>query len=364
MCNQARILKLSFGTATGSQGRRDQTTKSVAEADAHLPNVGAMSGVHFRMAERTDLSALCALINTANRADDIPQVLDLAELTEDLDDAGDLTVDVQLAIIGSELVGYVRTLHFPSDELWERCYLIGAVDPQHRGRGIGHDLMTWATNRGTDLLRSSTNDLPKYLRVEVSEHGAVARHLFHRFGFREVRQFEELLRPLTELPPVNDLDGVRIVSWPDDRDTEILEVKNVAFADHWGSTPTPAHKWNTWVRGVGGYPEQSFIALDETDRVVAYSLNQRYAADDELLGRRDGWIDNLGTLPEWRCRGLASALIVRSLHAFAAAGLTHASIGVDSDSLTGAVRLYKSLGFAVNRRHDTLEIELPRATDA
>lgn len=112
------------------------------------------------------------------------------------------------------------------------------------------------------------------------------------------------------------------------------------------------------VRGFGSYAEQSFIALDDNDRVVAYSLNHRTPADDEFIGRRDGWIDNLGTLPEWRGRGIASALIVRSLHAFDAAGLTHASIGVDGDSLTGAVRLYKSLGFITNRAHSTLEIAL------
>jgi len=46
------------------------------------------------------------------------------------------------------------------------------------------------------------------------------------------------------------------------------------------------------------------------------------------------------------------------MHAFAEAGLTHASLGVDKDSLTGAIRLYKSLGFVVNRAHSTMEIAL------
>ncbi len=326
--------------------------------DRPLPNVDGMPELSFRMAERADVPAICTLINTANRADGTPQVLSVDELAEDLDDSGDLTADVQLAELGDDLVGYVRALNFPSDELWERCYLIGAVHPDHRGQGIGHTLMKWAIERGTALLRSSNNGLPKYLRVELHESSVAARHLFERLGFRDVRKFEELLRPLTDLPPANDPDGVRIVPWPGDRDEEIREVKNKAFADHWGSTPTPANRWNSWVRGFGSFAEQSFIALDDDDRVVAYSLNHRYAADDELIGRSDGWIDNLGTLPEWRGRGIASALIARSMHAFAAVGLTHASIGVDSDSLTGAIRLYKALGFVTNRGHSTLEITL------
>ena len=315
-----------------------------------------MSHVTYRMADRSDLPALCKLINEAHRADNNPEVVELQELTEDLDDAGDLTANVRVAVRDRQPVGYVRTMHFPSEELWERCYLTGDVHPDQRGQGIGRTLIAWGVERGSTLLRSSGSSLPKYLRAQVDNENTPTRRLFERLGFREVRKFEDLLRPLTDLPTAREPDGVRIEVWPDDRDDEILCVKNIAFADHWGSTPTTPSTWNTMVRGFGSIPEHSFVALDANDRVVAYSLNRRYEADDETLGRRDGWIDNLGVLPEWRGRGIASALIVRSLHAFASAGLTHASIGVDSESLTGAVRLYKSLGFELNRGGVTLEI--------
>jgi mycothiol synthase len=87
-------------------------------------------------------------------------------------------------------------------------------------------------------------------------------------------------------------------------------------------------------------------------------LNTRFPDDDELLGRREGWIDNLGTLPEWRGRGVATALIAHSLHAFAGDGLTHASIGVDSDNPSGAARLYRNLGFEPRQRSVTWQIEI------
>ncbi len=312
----------------------------------------------YRMAVPTDLPALCTLINVANRADDVPQVVELQEVVEEIDDSGDLATDVRVAALDNEAVGYVRTMYLPSDELWERCYLIGTVHPDHRGKGIGRTLMAWAIERGTAQLRSSTNALPKYLRVDVDEKIVAANRMLDRLGFRKIRQFQELLRPLTNLPALREPMGVRIVPWPVDRDDEILQVKNTSFADHWGSTPTAPHSWNSMVRGFGNYAERSFIALDENNRVVAFSLNHRTPADDDVLGRRDGWIYNLGTLPEWRGRGIASALIVYSLHAFVAAGLTHASIGVDSDSLTGAIRLYKALGFAGHREHSALEIAL------
>jgi len=72
----------------------------------------------------------------------------------------------------------------------------------------------------------------------------------------------------------------------------------------------------------------------------------------------DAWIDNLGTLPQWRGKGVGSALIAASLHAFAAAGLTHASIGVDSENPSGAAQLYRALGFRTNRSSITQELQV------
>jgi ribosomal protein S18 acetylase RimI-like enzyme len=95
---------------------------------------------------------------------------------------------------------------------------------------------------------------------------------------------------------------------------------------------------------------------------VGACLNHRYEADDAVHGRREGWIMSLSTLPQWRGRGIASALIERSLHTFAGAGLTHAAIGVDGDSPTGAARLYRSLGFEPLRRSITSQIEVASAS--
>lgn len=320
-----------------------------------------MIGVDYRAMARSDLQAVCDLINESQRFDGVPQVLEVDELEEQLDDDGELTADVLVAEHDGRVVGFARTMHLPSSVLLERCYVFGTVQPSMRGRGIGRALMEWGMPRARDLLLSSTNALPLYLRAEVPEGLESAVRLLERLGFREVRVFEELLRPLTELPPIPDIAGVRLVPWPADRDAEILTAKNIAFSDHWGATPATLDRWTSMVRGFGAWPERSFIAVDDDDRVVAYSLNHRYPADDELLGRKDGWIDNLGTLAEWRGRGIASALIIRSLHAFAEAGLTHASIGVDSDSVTGAARLYRALGFEPRHSSTTWEIEVSRS---
>lgn len=306
-----------------------------------------------------DLPAVVALQCRVDVFEQRPMVTTIDEMREELDDEHVvLDADVRLAEVDGELVGYLYAYHLPSEVALERCYLFGAVDPAHRGAGVGRTLLTWGIERATALLRSTASELPRVIRVDARAERTDAHRLFGRTGFVPVRWFEELLRPLTHLPPRRVVDGVRLVPWPVGREEEIRTVKNIAFADHWGATPTSEHHWQQMVHGYGGRPDLSLVALDGAGDVVAHCLCKRYPADDELLGRRDGWIDNLGTLPEWRGRGIASALIIEALHRFAAEGLTHASIGVDADSPTGAARLYRSLGFEPNQRSITHEIVL------
>jgi mycothiol synthase len=307
-----------------------------------------------------DLEALCALHNRSEAHDGVPRVLELEEMREELDDERVvLATDVRVALCGGQMAGYTYTYHLPSAERLERCHVLGQVDPDHRGVGVGRALLGWGIERATTQLRSSGNGLPKVIRVNNFDYIASAHRLYRRMGFDPVRYFDELLRPLDDLPAPDTTTGVTIAPWPDDRDDEIRAVNNSAFADHWGSVPVAADRWHNAVRGYGARPDLSFVAIDDASgEIVSFCLNRRYAADDLVIGRRDGWIGQLGTLAPWRCRGLASQLIVRSLHAFAADGLTHASIGVDSESPTGAARLYRQLGFDPVQRAIEYEIAL------
>jgi ribosomal protein S18 acetylase RimI-like enzyme len=113
------------------------------------------------------------------------------------------------------------------------------------------------------------------------------------------------------------------------------------------------------VRGHGARADLSVVAFEEaTGEVVGLCLNHAYPEDDELTGRQEAWIENLATAGPWRGRGLGSAMVAWSMRAFAEAGFSHAMIAVDTDNLTGAARLYRSLGFERERRSVTHQIEL------
>lgn len=318
-----------------------------------------MPAIDLRPACADDLLPLCELHRRAQQHDGVPQLMQLDEMEEELDDEHvSLASDVRVASVDGALAGYAYTFHLPSEVREERCYVFGEVDPEFRRRGVGTALMQWGIGRAEAQLRSSGRSLPKYIRADSYDFIDGAHVLFARVGMRVVRYTDELLRPLEELPPLTQPAEARVIPWPDGRDEEIRVAKNEAFADHWGSTPTAASHWEQMVHGYGARVDLSFIAVDADGRVIGHCLNKRFPSDDELLGRRAAWIDNLGTLRGWRGKGVASSLIAHSLHAFAAADCSHASIAVDSENPTGAAQLYRRLGFQPEHRTVTHEIQL------
>ena len=105
----------------------------------------------------------------------------------------------------------------------------------------------------------------------------------------------------------------------------------------------------------GGAPEPRQTAPGQ---VVGVCRNAHHPGDEAVNGRRDGWIVQVSVSRSHRKRGIASALIVRSLHAFRAAGLTHSALGVDRDNPTGAYSLYERLGYRTLTRSIVHELKV------
>ena len=76
--------------------------------------------------------------------------------------------------------------------------------------------------------------------------------------------------------------------------------------------------------------------------------------ENEAMGRRRGYTENISVRRPYRRRGLARALLVRSLHAVKERGMEEASLGVLTENVHGAFRLYESVGFRVVRSCTTL----------
>ena len=291
---------------------------------------------------------LLQLINDVWAADGIQMALDSGEIEDFMGGPHfDPVEDGRVVILDGRIVAFGKVYSRPAEEREMWALLDGGVHPEFRGRGIGRTIADWQLARAGEHAARAPDHLPRFFRVEVYPHQTTKEHMFTRHGFRPVRFFEEMVRPLDDDPAL-EASGFEIEPWSDARAGDVRDVKNLAFRDHWGTTPTDAESWAHWLQEFGTRLDLSFVAVSG-NRVVGYTMNAHYPQDEAITGRREGWIESLGTLRDWRGRGVATALLNRSFQAFRAAGFTHAALGVDSKNPTGARGLYQRAGFVTNK---------------
>ncbi len=130
-------------------------------------------------------------------------------------------------------------------------------------------------------------------------------------------------------------------------------VHNLSFADHWRFTPRDREELMA-----GRPPELSLMAVSDGGAPAALTLGQveRYEADPRP--QPVGVISSVGSLPEHRRRGLASWLVSEALRRLHAAGARHVSLYVDGQNQTGAVDVYRKLGFELAFETEVWEARL------
>ena len=329
---------------------------------ARLDPPPAELGLHWRGLELVDLPALHALFHRIEEHDRTPYRTALEETHERY--VADWHSEPANVLGGYDeagtLVAFGAVALSPTDTHTLRVHLEGGVDPVHRHHGVGSAVLDWEIGRARQLLARSDRAVPARLVVHVEDGMPDSVHMLTTRGFQPRRYYTELRRDLAmPLPEVTLKRPLEIVPWSAELDEQVRLAHNVAFAEHWVSEPQTAE---SWAQGRTYFvPEWSFIVLDRTtDRaqVVGYLLSSKYEQDWSSLGWSEGYIDLLGVRPDWRGRGIATALVSRALHAYAASQMQYASLGVDTQEPGEVFGLYSKLKFEPTRGSTMYTIDL------
>jgi mycothiol synthase len=317
------------------------------------PPLPDISGATWRPLTEDDAAAYTGLCESCRVADSGLEVMTEEIARRELADPHAPPATNTACVVANDgrLLAYAAVLERLEGARARHVFLWGLTHPDHRGRGIGTALVGWADARGREILATQPAGLPRLLEAFRGEEAADAIDLHRRFGFRPVRWYHDMRRYLREpIPPEPGLPGLRIVAFEPAWAERLRLAHNEAFADHWGSEPQQP---DVFERDFVGDPrvraDLSFLVLDGDD-LAGYTIS--YVAEDDwaATGVKEGWIGQLGVRRPWRRRGIATALLVRSMAAFRAAGLEAASLGVDTENPTGAVGIYERVGFRPYRR--------------
>jgi len=306
-------------------------------------------------AGEADIPEMVRVANAELATDGSTERRTVAQATVDLRHASehfDPARDLHLAEVDGVLAAHGRVEWVDTNDGLREYRVGGYVDPAWRRRGIGRALHRALVSRAHEVAAAHDTDRPRYLGLWTNEQATGALALAESEGFGRERWFFEMERPaidrdLPDVPPMPDGLEVRPVTL--EQAWQLWEADVEAFRDHWGGFDASEASFRRWVERPE-WREELFVIAWDGDEIAGGVINSVYVEENEALGVRRGWLDSVFTRREWRKRGLARALIARSLHVLAAQGLDAAALGVDADNPSGALGLYESFGFGVMHR--------------
>ncbi|MCT2548053.1 GNAT family N-acetyltransferase [Streptomyces atratus] len=293
---------------------------------------GAMAAVRLGCAERDRIDARSIV-------EGIPTAAELAEGSAKLDDPSENQVLVEY---GGGVVGYSTIRWWQErDGTWlylHRGYLL----PEHRGRGVGSTMLSWAEGRIRRLVQQhgTTPTAVFGANALASEQDATA--LLLDKGYRRVFSLVELeLTDLRQLPEAKPLPaGVRVGAvdpgsyravWK----TVVDSYADAAFTERW-----------TFESFLATAEPTCWRAAWEGDRVAAVAL-----CSIRRHGPTLGEVEELSVRAESRRRGLGRALLLDGLRCLREHGAETARLYTGTENPYRSYDLYESVGFRRQNEH-------------
>lgn len=268
--------------------------------------------------------------------------------------------DMVFAEVAGQVVGYGR-MWWENERRGARLYpLFVHLMPQWRGMGIRQAMLGYLEQRAVQISEQKAHSAEQYIQAGAGEAEIDWTRLLTRSGFKPVRWEYEMIRSLEEDLPVHPIpEGFDVRPVQESEIETIWTAAAEAFADHWGETDwfTPA-TLAEWRESPRFLPELWQVAW-HGDEVAGMVLNEFNEAENDEYHRKRGYTETICVRKPWRGKGLAKALISLSLHMWKERGMQEACHGVDAENETGALQLYKDLGYEVSRTYTTYRKPLP-----
>ena len=280
-----------------------------------------------------------SLIITAQNFDNTPAIAEhvLLHLRHGGDKADShLVIQKDKQVIGYAHLDKTDHVAGPSVEL--------VIHPEHRGSGIGSDLLKSAIEAcGNKIRLWSHGDLPQ------------ARSLAESNNFIKVRTVIQMSKELTEVSPVNCDYQIRSFL-PDLDNNAWLTLNNLAFTNHseqgnWSKADLLIRLNEDW------FDEKGFFVSQDKDQLIGFCWTKIHGGhshshstgEDHHDHQPIGEIYVTAVINKYAGKGIGKALTITGLNYLKYQGLNSAILYVDSDN-QAAFNLYQSLGFVESGR--------------
>jgi mycothiol synthase len=213
------------------------------------------------------------------------------------------------------------------------------VHPEHDA-GLGHEALAVLEARGRELVAEAGHDEP-WFGMGVYRADARTRGWLEAAGYTVQTTFTRMRIDLEherrlEVPPT-DVVVRRVTDEADLRRAHAIE--EASFLEHYAHVPITFERWQQRLTTPGPDWAQVFLAEVAGEPVGLMVTTRQFEPDQDA-----GYVRTLGVLPAGRGQGAAKALLLDCFAAAQRAGRKAVVLHVDVANVTGALRLYESVG--------------------
>jgi ribosomal protein S18 acetylase RimI-like enzyme len=331
-------------------------TQSVVDTIIIPPAAPEIPGLRFRRFRgEADYPNMLAVINASKGMDQIEFSDSLEAIANNYAHLtnSDPYQDMILAEVNGEVVGYGRVeWHLNGEGQWIGFHF-AFMHPAWRRKGIGTAMLRFQEQRLrqiADCLQAEgviKSETPRFFETYAADTEIGREVLLQKEGYHGVRFEHFMSRPLSEPVEITPLpEGLEVRSISPEQVRAVWEAANEAFRDHWGYIEPSEEEYQRFLEDPITEPSLWMVAWDG-DQVAGSVQNFVHHDENEEYQRKRGYTEGISVRRPYRKRGLATALLTRSLQMFKDMGMEEAALGVDSQNLSGAFRLYERVGFRV-----------------
>lgn len=299
---------------------------------------------------REDHSAMAEILGAYREAQGNPEQptaeqfdVNYANLT-DCDPALDIYL---VEDAGGHPIAYGRTPHVDLDTGMRDCVVFVPALPEHLTRAF----FTAAVNAQEAHFESVADAVPRARFRGYAEHpgpdeeptGEAA--WFESLGYIATEWGASLQRPhLNDVPDLPLPDGVEVRPVEQSQMREIVAAHHECFRGEWDFQEIDEGVY-TWLIDDPRRDETLWQVAWHGETIVGQVKPFIDHAENQERGHLRGYAEYISTHHDWRNKGIAGALLARSLIALRERGMTEAVLGVDTNNPGGAFQLYTKLGF-------------------
>jgi GNAT superfamily N-acetyltransferase len=249
------------------------------------------------------------------------------------------------------MIAYGRVTWWQIEVSGERIYLAKwYLRPAWRGQGLEKAFLHYNQERLRQIIRQQDIEAAfsgaRLFEAQAMDFQPELARLLEEEGFRAV-QWASMMTcsDLQAVPDVPMPAGMQVRPVQPEHYRPIWDALLEAFHDDPGYAEPSEEDYAAWRNSSQFRPDLWQVAW-EGNQITGMVLNyitHASAGDGPGLA----WTEDICVRRPWRRRGLARALLARSMRMFRQLGFTQTSLGVDLNNSHGARQFYESMGYQV-----------------